>query len=121
MKNKAKKATETFHFEEMGGTMGRAEEFRNLGQEMAHEYDARMEFVANVKKETADLMKQIQARQQERNRETAEMMKGFQRENHERAREVKNMLTGFRRENEAAATAWQGVTTTMERKRAGKH
>ncbi len=103
-KKKAKNAPEAFHFEERGGTMERrAEDFRRLGQEMAHDFDARMEFVANVKKETADLMKEIQAR------------------NAERTREVSNMLAGFRRENEAAATAWRGVAATIERKRAGKH
>lgn len=94
---------ETFHFEERGGTMGRAEEMRNLCQDIANSFDARVERVAALK------------------HETAEMMEGFQRENQQRAREVGNMLAGFHREQEAMAGHWRNMTATMAGKRAGKH
>ncbi len=82
--------------------MGMADDMRNLAQEILASYDARMEWVANVKRETADLMRQIQARQRERNREVADF------------------LTGFRRELQEMAGHWRNLTATMERKRAGQ-
>lgn len=99
--------------------MGMATDMRNLAEEIPASYDARVEWVAALKRETADLMRQIQARQQERNQETVEMMRGFQRENAERAREVENMPAGFRQEMEEMAGHWRTMASTMQRKRAG--
>ena len=102
-RKKAKKIPESFHFEERGGTMARADEMRNLCQEIVTSYDGRVARVAALEQETA------------------EMLKGFQRQNAERAREVGNMLAGFRGEQEAMAGHWRNMDTTMARRRAGKH
>ena len=99
-RKKAKKAPETFHFEERETAMGRAEEMRNLCQEIPASFDARMQWVADLKRQTVELMNGILARQRERIRETAEMLKGF------------------RREQEAMAGHWQDMVATIERKRA---
>lgn len=105
-RKKARKSPQAFKpsFEEKeGGPMGRAEDMRNLCQDIVNSFDARVARVASLKQETA------------------EMMKGFQRENQQRTREVGNMLAGFRREQEAMAGHWRNMAATMERKRAGKH
>lgn len=81
--------------------MGIADDIRNLGREIVASFEARVERVGALK------------------RETAEMLKGFQRENAERAREVGHMLAGFRHEMKEVASAWRNMATTIAKKRAG--
>lgn len=59
-RKKAKKVAETFQLGEREEPMGSAEEMRNLCQEIASSFDARMKRVADVKQETAELLKGFQ-------------------------------------------------------------
>ncbi len=73
-RKKAKKVAETFQHEEREEPMGGGEEMRNLCQEIAGSFDARMKRVADVRGETAELLK------------------GFQRDLREKAAELRRFL-----------------------------
>ena len=77
-RKKTKKVAKTFQLEEREEPMQRAEEMRNLCQEIPASFDDRMNRVADVK------------------RETAELLKGFQRDLREKAAELKRFLGNAR-------------------------
>jgi len=78
-----------------------ADDMRNLAHEIPASYDVRVRRVAELK------------------RETGEMLKGFQTDLKAMATEVRGMLAGFQREREAMASHWRGLVNTMARRRAG--
>ena len=132
-KKKAKKIPETFQPGEREEPMGGGEEMRNLCQEIAGSFDARMKWVADVKRETAELLKGFQRdlRQKaaelkrflsnteaSRMRDFRAMHQDIRARQEERNREVASTLGGFRREREAAGAHWQGLAATMAKRRA---
>lgn len=132
-RKKTKKVAETFQLEEREEPMQRAEEMRNLCQEIAGSFDARMKRVADVKQETAELLKGFQrdlrgkAAELKRFLSNAEAsrMKDFQamhqdirNRQEERNRKVASMLGGFHREQKTMASHWQTMAATMEKRRA---
>ena len=140
-KKKGKKAPERFHFfpqegashEGEVGTMTLAGDMRDLAQEIVNSFDARVAWVAELKQETAAMMKGIQ---QELRRKAADlkrflatsesarlrdfraMHEGIQAGQEARSRQLGEMMAGFRRENQAAAAHWRGMATTMAERRA---
>ncbi len=139
-RKKAKKAPETFHFEERGGPMGGGEEMRDLAQEIINSFEARVARVAALKQETASKLKgfrqEMRNVQHELRRKAADlrrflgnaaasrmrdfraMHQGIRARQGERSGEVAGMLGGFRRENEAAASHWRSMATAMAKRRA---
>ena len=132
-RKKTKKAPETAYFEERERPMGEAQEMRNLTQEIADSFDARVGRVKALKHETAEMLKGFQrdlrqkatdlkrflsAAEASRKRDFQAMHQGIRTRQEERNGEVAGMLGRFRRENEAAAGHWRSMTATMERKRA---
>lgn len=129
------------------GTMTLAEDMRDLTQEIANSFDARVASVAALKQETAAKMKdgrqQMKRLQHELRRKAANlkrflgtsesarlrdfraMREGIQAGQEARSRQLggmlagcREMMSGFRREHEAAAAHWRGMATTMAQKRA---
>ncbi|MFN3476693.1 MAG: hypothetical protein ACK4Z6_03950 [Candidatus Methylomirabilales bacterium] len=104
--------------------MGMATEMRDLTQEIQASHEARTEWVRNLRRNTAELLKGFQRELHEmataRRREFQAMMQGIQARQRNRNREVADFLNGFRRELEEMAGHWRNLTATMERKRAGQ-
>ena len=132
-RKKAKKAPETFHFEEREGTMGWGEEMRNLTHEIMNSFDARVARVKALKHETtamlkgfrddfrrkaADLKRFLSNAETSRMRDFRAMHQGILARQEERNREVAGMLGGFRRQCEAAASHWRSMAATMAKRRA---
>ena len=122
------------------GTMGMADDMRNLAQEIANSFDARVATVATLRQETAAMLKgfrqemknvQHELRQKaadlkrflghaaaSRMRDFRAMHQGIRAGQKERNREVGDMMGGFRREREAGASHWQNMAATMLKRRA---
>ena len=119
-RKKAKKVPETFQHEEreepMG--MGGAEEMRNLCQEIPASFDARMKRVADVKQETAELLKGFQRdlrgkaaelkrflsnTEVSRMKDFRAMHQGIRARQEERSRETADLMNSFRRGSEQRA------------------
>jgi len=122
------------------GTMGMADDMRNLAQEIANSFDTRVATVATLRQETVAMLKGF--RQEMKNvhhelrRKAADlkrflgnaaasrmsdfraMHQGIRARQEERNREVGDMMGGFRREREAAAGHWQNMAATMLKRRA---
>jgi len=121
-KKRAKKAFESFHFEERGGPTVFAEGMRHLTQEILSSFDARVAGVAALKQETRRFLgnaessrlrdfralhESIRAGQEARSRHLGAMLAGFQR-----------MLFSFRQDHQAAASHWQSMAAALAKKRA---
>ena len=132
-RKKAKKAPETFHFEERGEPMGMADDMRNLAQEIVNSFDTRVARVAALRDETAAKLKEFRHDLRRKaadlkrflsNAETSRMSdframhQGIRARQEERNRGVGDMMGGFRREREAAASHWQNMAATMLKRRA---
>lgn len=137
---KAKKAPETFHFEEMGGAMPMADAMRRQAQDIVNSFDARMARVRALRDETAVMLKRFQHDLRQKaadlrqkaadlkrflsNAETSRMRdframhQDIRARQEERNRGVAGTLDGFRRENEAAASHWHSIAATMAKRRA---
>jgi len=115
--------------------MGMADDMRNLAQEIHASYDARVAWVATLRRETAEMLRGFQRDHREMatalRRSLAEaesqrkgdfkaMFGGIQQRVVALRRETSELLTGFQREREAMASHWQNLTATMARKRAGQ-
>lgn len=113
--------------------MGMADDMRNLAQEIANSFQARVARVEALRQETAAMLKRFQqemknARQDlgrflsnaeaSRKGDFRALHRGIRARQEERSREVAGMLDGCRREREAAASHWQKLATTMARMRA---
>lgn len=113
--------------------MGMADDLRNLGQEMAASYDARVAGIATLRRETAEMLKGFQRDHREmatalrrslaeaesqRRRDFKPMFRAIQQRVAALRRETSDLLAGFRQEIQEAASAWQNVASTMARKRA---
>ena len=122
------------------GTMGMADDMRNLAQEIANSFDTRVATEATLRQETVAMLKGF--RQEMKNvhhelrRKAADlkrflgnaaasrmsdfraMHQGIRARQEERNREVGDMMGGFRREREAAASHWQNMAATMLKRRA---
>ncbi len=154
-KKKGKRAPERFHFfpqegashEGRIGTMTLAGDMRDLAQEIANSFDARVASVAALKQQTAATMKD--ARQQmkhlrhdlrqkaadlkrflgtsesSRLRDFRAMHEGIRAGQEARSQQLggmlagcREMMSGFRRDHEAAGAHWRGMATTMAKRRA---
>ena len=147
-----KKAPETFHFEEnnfaeKGEPMGTAEGMRNLTQQIANSFEARVARVADLRQETAakmkgfrrgmkhvhqelrrkaaDLRRFLGTTESSRLRDFRAMHEGIQAGQEVRSRQLggmlagcREMVSGFRREHEAAVGHWQSMAAALARKRA---
>jgi len=115
------------------GTMGMADDMRNLAQEIANSFDTRVATVATLRQETAAMLKEFRHDLRRKaadlkrflsNAETSRMSdframhQGIRARQEERNREVGDMMGGFRREREAAASHWQNMAATMLKRRA---
>lgn len=113
--------------------MGEAQEMRDLTQEIADSFDARVARVAALRQETramlqrfqhdlkqkaADLKRFLSNAEASRMRDFQPMHRGIMARQEDRNRDVAGMLGGFRRDHQAAASHWRSLTATMERKRA---
>lgn len=138
-RKKAKKVAETFQLEQREEPMGGGEEMRNLCQEIASSFDARVAKVAALRQETAatlkgfrQAMKNLQhelrrslsnVRRSLSNAEASRMRnframhQDIRARQEERNREVASTLGGFRREREAAGAHWQDLAATMAKRR----
>lgn len=139
-RKKAKKAPETFHFEEGEGVMGLAQEMRNLAQEIIKSFDARAARVAALRQETAaklkdfrqemknvrhqlrrkavDLRRFLGTSEASRRRDFQTMHQSIRAGQEARSRQLGGMLSGFRRTSEAAASHWRNMAATMAKRRA---
>lgn len=145
-RKKAKKAPETFHFEERERPMEWAEGMRNLTQEIANSFDARVARVAALREETAekltgfrqemknlqhqlkrkaaDLKRFLRNAESSRLRDFRTMHQGIRAGQEARSRQLggmlsgcREMLSGFRREHEAAVDHWLRMTGVLARSR----
>jgi hypothetical protein len=127
---KTKRVAETL---QPGEPMEGGEEMRNLCEEIASSFDARVARVAALRQETAATLKGFRRDLRQKAAELkrflsnadASRMRGFKAmhqgmraQQEERNREVAGMLGGFRREHEAAGTHWQTMAATMAKRRA---
>lgn len=154
-KKKGKRAPERVHFfpqegashEGEVGTMTLAEDMRDLAQEIANSFDARVARVAALKQETAAKIKEgrqqmkrlqhelgqkaanlkrfLSTSESARLRDFRAMHEGIQAGQEARSRQLggmlagcREMMSGFQRENQAAAAHWRGMATTMAKRRA---
>lgn len=146
-RKRTKKAPETFHFEEKGEPMGTAEGMRNLTQQIADSFDARVARVAALRQETAaklkgfrqgmknlqhelrrkaaDLRRFLGTNESSRLRDFRAMHEGIQAGQEVRSRQLggmlagcREMVSGFRREHEAAIVHWQNMSARLAIKRA---
>jgi len=119
--------------------MSNADVFRGLAQDMATGYEERTERVMQIKKETAELLRDTAKEHKEMGaqlrsdlakvkpeiaRAEAERKKASQAETKERAAEVsrirseaRELVEGFRRDSAETAAAWRDLVTTMQAKR----
>ncbi len=128
-KKRAKKAPETFHFEETGGAMGLAEEMRNLSQEIVNAFDTRVSGLATLREETATKLqgfrREMTSFRHEFRRQAAELRQFLRAGQEARSQQVSGMLAGFRRmfsglqqDRQAAARHWRSMAAAMAKKRA---
>lgn len=116
--------------------MGIATDMKNLTQEIVSSYDDRVQRVAALASETAEMMKGFKQAHEEmaeelreglakgeatRLKEHAGMMKGIQTRQREREGEVKGMLSAFHDESEKMAAEWQDLTSLMANRRSGRY
>jgi len=129
------------------GTMGMADDMRNLAQEIANSFDTRVATVATLRQETAAMLKgfrqEMKNVQHELRRKAADLkrflgnaaasrmrdframhqsisarLEAVRARQEERNREVGDMMGGFRRDREAAAGHWQNMAATLLKRRA---
>lgn len=129
------------------GTMGMADDMRNLAQEIANSFDTRVATVATLRQETAAILKgfrqEMKNVQHELRRKAADLkrflghaaasrmrdframhqgirahLEAIRARQEERTKEVAGMMSGFRREREAGASHWQNMAATLAKRRA---
>jgi len=121
-RKRAKKAPESFHFDERGGPTVFADGMRHLTQEILNSFDARAAGVVALKQDLRRFLRHaessrmrhfrtlhesIRAGQEARSQYLGAMLAGFQR-----------MLFGFHQDHQAAAGHWQHMAAALAKKRA---
>jgi len=146
-RKRAKKAPESFHFEERGGSTVFAEGMRHLTQEIVNSFDARAVGVATLRHETATTLRgfrqEMKNLHHELRRKAADLRRFLSHAEASRMRHFRalhesiragqdarsqhlsgmlagfrQMLFGFRQDHQAAAGHWQHMAAALAKKRA---